>query len=56
MQLAQRREEVDRLIVDMVREADIDRPTVAMNERILVDSDGIGSSALRMRREGLALA
>jgi hypothetical protein len=39
----------------MVREADVDRATVAMNQWILVDSDRIGSLALWMRCEGLAL-
>lgn len=55
MQLVQRGEKVDRLVVYMVREADVDRPSVAMNEWILIDSDRIGSSALWMRCEGLAL-
>jgi hypothetical protein len=39
----------------MVREADIDRPTVAMNQWVLIDTNRIGSVALWMRREGLAL-
>jgi hypothetical protein len=39
----------------MVREADIDRPAVAMDERVLIDSDRICSVALWMRCEGLAL-
>ena len=55
MQLVQRREEVDRLVVDMVREADVDGTTVAMDKWILIDADRVGSVALWMRREGLAL-
>lgn len=55
MQLVQRREKVDRLVVDVVREADVDGPAVAVDEWILIDSDRIGSVALWMRRESLAL-
>jgi hypothetical protein len=39
----------------MVREADVDRPAAAMDERVLIDSDRICSVALWMRCEGLAL-
>jgi len=55
LQLVQRREEVDRLVVDMVREADVDGTIVAMDKWILIDPDCVGSVALWMRREGLAL-
>jgi hypothetical protein len=39
----------------MIREADVDRPAVAMDERVLIDPDRIRSVALWMGREGLAL-
>jgi len=39
----------------MVREADVDGTIVAMDKWILIDPDCVGSVALWMRREGLAL-
>jgi hypothetical protein len=39
----------------MIREADVDRSAATMNQRILIDSNRIGSVALWMGCEGLTL-
>jgi N-formylglutamate amidohydrolase len=56
VQLSECREEIDRLVVDVIREADVDRSSVTVYEWVLVDTDLIGNSSLRVRCESLTLS